>query len=548
MAPLACLLQERRPPRARHRRAALPADVRPCSRAAGIAPLRRLRRRAPRRRRPTWWWSATPCRAPTSRRSRPSGWACRALSMPAGAGALLPRRPAAAGGRGHPRQDHHHRARRLGLTALRPRPRLPRSAACRIDLPAQLPRAARGERFVIEGDEYNAAYFDRGAEVPALPARDADPDQRSSTTTPTSTRRPRRCCAAYARAGRACCRRRPARRLRRHRRGARARRAPRRCRGRLLRRGAGERRPPLAAPLEATPARASASAPASARRSSSSSLGVCGRAQRWPTRSRSGRRRAATGSSRGEVAGALGALPRRQAPPGGARRRPAASTVVDDFAHHPTAVGKTLEALRQRYPRPAAGWRCFEPRSLTAGRALLLRRPTSRPSRPPTACSSRRSSTAAAWPPRSGSTSPALAADAAPQRDAGEPLRDDRRGRGAGARRGAGRRRRGHDVLGLLRRPAAPARRRRAAKPARVERGLEQPSSARARGRDGAAALLERRRAPPRGASPTISLSTPTSAPRRAASSHRARRAASELSAGSRAGSCSPAPCRALAR
>ncbi|HEV7516816.1 MAG TPA: Mur ligase family protein [Thermoanaerobaculia bacterium] len=45
-------------------------------------------------------------------------------------------------------------------------------------------------------------------------------------------------------------------------------------------------------------------------------------------------------------------------------------TVVDDFAHHPTAVDKTLGALRQRYP----GRRLvvlFEPRSLTAGRTLF---------------------------------------------------------------------------------------------------------------------------------------------------------------------------------
>ena len=42
-------------------------------------------------------------------------------------------------------------------------------------------------------------------------------------------------------------------------------------------------------------------------------------------------------------------------------------TVVDDFAHHPTAVARSLEGLRQRYP----GQRVtvlFEPRSLTAGR------------------------------------------------------------------------------------------------------------------------------------------------------------------------------------
>ena len=45
-------------------------------------------------------------------------------------------------------------------------------------------------------------------------------------------------------------------------------------------------------------------------------------------------------------------------------------TVVDDFAHHPTAVAKSTEGLRQRYP----GRRivlCFEPRSLSAGRALF---------------------------------------------------------------------------------------------------------------------------------------------------------------------------------
>ncbi|HEV2855597.1 MAG TPA: Mur ligase family protein [Thermoanaerobaculia bacterium] len=46
-------------------------------------------------------------------------------------------------------------------------------------------------------------------------------------------------------------------------------------------------------------------------------------------------------------------------------------TVVDDFAHHPTAVEKTLTALRQRYPgrRVVA---LFEPRSLTAGRRFFF--------------------------------------------------------------------------------------------------------------------------------------------------------------------------------
>lgn len=44
--------------------------------------------------------------------------------------------------------------------------------------------------------------------------------------------------------------------------------------------------------------------------------------------------------------------------------------VIDDFAHHPTAVAPTLDGLRGRFP----GLRlvvAFEPRSLTAGRAFL---------------------------------------------------------------------------------------------------------------------------------------------------------------------------------
>jgi UDP-N-acetylmuramate: L-alanyl-gamma-D-glutamyl-meso-diaminopimelate ligase len=45
-------------------------------------------------------------------------------------------------------------------------------------------------------------------------------------------------------------------------------------------------------------------------------------------------------------------------------------TVVDDFAHHPTAVAATLEALAGRYPgrRLTA---VFEPRSLSAGRRMF---------------------------------------------------------------------------------------------------------------------------------------------------------------------------------
>ncbi|MEE8524734.1 MAG: cyanophycin synthetase, partial [Thermoanaerobaculia bacterium] len=44
---------------------------------------------------------------------------------------------------------------------------------------------------------------------------------------------------------------------------------------------------------------------------------------------------------------------------------------IDDFAHHPTAVEKSLEGLRQRHPerRLVA---IFEPRSLTAGRQFFF--------------------------------------------------------------------------------------------------------------------------------------------------------------------------------
>lgn len=43
-------------------------------------------------------------------------------------------------------------------------------------------------------------------------------------------------------------------------------------------------------------------------------------------------------------------------------------TVVDDFAHHPSAVETTLEGARCRYPGRRL-WAVFEPRSITAGRA-----------------------------------------------------------------------------------------------------------------------------------------------------------------------------------
>ncbi len=77
--------------------------------------------------------------------------------------------------------------------------------------------------------------------------------------------------------------------------------------------------------------------------------------------------------------------------------------VVDDFAHHPTAVEKTLASMRMRFPgrRLLA---CFEPRSLTAGRAFLLAG-YARAFRSQTTPSLLRSSTATASHPRIGSIS-----------------------------------------------------------------------------------------------------------------------------------------------
>jgi UDP-N-acetylmuramate: L-alanyl-gamma-D-glutamyl-meso-diaminopimelate ligase len=47
-------------------------------------------------------------------------------------------------------------------------------------------------------------------------------------------------------------------------------------------------------------------------------------------------------------------------------------TIFDDFAHHPTAIAATLKALRTRYPS-ARLWAVFEPRSNTLRRKVLQR-------------------------------------------------------------------------------------------------------------------------------------------------------------------------------
>src|SRR6267154_657002 len=44
--------------------------------------------------------------------------------------------------------------------------------------------------------------------------------------------------------------------------------------------------------------------------------------------------------------------------------------VIDDFGHHPTAIAQTLTALRRRYPKHRL-WAIFEPRSNTTRRAVF---------------------------------------------------------------------------------------------------------------------------------------------------------------------------------
>jgi UDP-N-acetylmuramate: L-alanyl-gamma-D-glutamyl-meso-diaminopimelate ligase len=45
-------------------------------------------------------------------------------------------------------------------------------------------------------------------------------------------------------------------------------------------------------------------------------------------------------------------------------------TIIEDFAHHPTAVGKTIEAMKMRFPDRKV-WAIFEPRSNTSRRNIF---------------------------------------------------------------------------------------------------------------------------------------------------------------------------------
>ena len=134
--------------------------------------------------------------------------------------------------------------------------------------------------------------------------------------------------------------------------------------------------------------------------------------------------------------------------------------VIDDFAHHPTAVEKTLASMRMRFPgrRLLA---CFEPRSLTAGRGLSARRTTLAPSRSRTAPYFAPIFHRDRLAPEDRLDLEALAAELSPGRHAVRSGGRPRLAARAGARGGEVRRRHPDDVVGLLRRSAAASRRRR---------------------------------------------------------------------------------------
>ena len=54
------------------------------------------------------------------------------------------------------------------------------------------------------------------------------------------------------------------------------------------------------------------------------------------------------------------------------RGEAAGVTVLDDFAHHPTAIAETIRAIRQKYPQRRL-WALFEPRSNTTRRNIFQR-------------------------------------------------------------------------------------------------------------------------------------------------------------------------------
>jgi UDP-N-acetylmuramate: L-alanyl-gamma-D-glutamyl-meso-diaminopimelate ligase len=235
-----------------------------------------------------------------------------------------------------------------------------------LDLPGSFAAGggARG-RFIVEGDEYNAAYFDRGAKFlhyrpETLILTSVEYDHADLYASPEALREAYRQVIAQLPADGllvACGDTPEVREL--------ARRAP--CRTILYGLEAGnEVRPAACEPTrsasrfrvaDAGAGEVTVELPLAGGHNVANALAVWAAARR-------------DGLDAGQVAAALAGFHgvRRRLEELGSR---GGVTVVDDFAHHPTAVGKTLAALRQSYPgrRLVA---LFEPRSLTAGRAMFF--------------------------------------------------------------------------------------------------------------------------------------------------------------------------------
>jgi len=226
------------------------------------------------------------------------------------------------------------------------------------------PASARG-RFIVEGDEYNAAYFDRGAKFlhyrpETLILTSVEYDHADLYASPEALRDAYRQVIAQLPADGllvACGDTRDVREL--------ARRAP--CRTILYGLEEGnELRPAGCEPTrsasrfrvaDAGAGEVTVELPLAGAHNVANALAVWAAARR-------------DGLAAERVAAALAGFHgvKRRLEELGSR---GGVTVVDDFAHHPTAVGKTLAALRQSYPgrRLVA---LFEPRSLTAGRTMFF--------------------------------------------------------------------------------------------------------------------------------------------------------------------------------
>ena len=229
-------------------------------------------------------------------------------------------------------------------------------------------RVGKGPHFVVEGDEYDTAYFDKGPKF--LHYRPRTAILTSVEFDHADIYRDLRPLRGVVRASsRSSCpptglprgqRRLPER-------GARSPARREGARGHLRRPTAAAdvaRREPRASPPRARASRSSSAAqsvgevllPMGGAHNVENALGVCGRG-----RARSGSRstRSAEGFAtfqgvkrRQEVRGEIGGV-----------------MVIDDFAHHPTAVRETIAAVRHRYPgRPL--WAIFEPRSNTCRRNI----------------------------------------------------------------------------------------------------------------------------------------------------------------------------------